>query len=875
MKKINYYFTLGFVFFITLGVNAGNLKVTGYFPSYRATTNVSAQCAMLTDIIFSFINPNSTGNLIKTNTDATFGFDENKFIIVRDAASSNGTNLWLALGGADDSGIRTARLNDINANSTYRTTLATELVTYANANGCYGVSIDHEFPVGSTNITNHLAFLQALHTAILASTNVNLKVAVAVGGEYAGVANHLGYVDNSLFSTNANLVDEWHVMAYDMPVPNGTGYDANSHSSLNDARGTMEGWNTKGVPYNKMLLGVPFYARSSSNRANTLEYNNLGGTKSTNFGQDSYGTWYYNGCPTIQSKMELAYTTKQSMGILIWDLGQDFAPSDPYSLLKCINDKKAVMCPVPKPNMGADKGFCAPNTVTLNPGVPASAGRTFAWYKNNVLQVETTTTLAVSSAGTYRVKITEGSCYAEDEIIIVAGSPFTTTGASGCNGDNLILTVNNPDGAKTYDWYDAAISGTKKGSGTTYSQVFNSNTTLYVEEKATGVNTYTGAIQTYGDVELLGGQFQAMPYNNSYRGQRITVLADLTVKYVRIYVSHAAGASGKIRVLKAVDNSLITESSTFTYATKTSTGSGYDIVDLAVNFALTTGDYFIYPECTSGTLGFGANKGQAFTQSGVFEVEKNSYVDWSPGGTATFLTSEKNDAAHVHYGSLFKIVIETGANASCGRTAATATTVSCAAPVVAITKPTSNQNFPFDGNPINLAATVTSNLGIASVSFEIWDGVTKLATIVPSQNVSTFSATWTPTTWYSSRKYTLKAIATDTKTPTAQVTNATVDFIVVSSTSTSELIPVTVSQVNLYPNPSSSNLNVNVSAAKAGAATISVYDLAGRTLFTSTQTISIGANISSVDVNSLASGSYILNVTMNGETVNKSFSVVK
>ena len=224
---------------------------------------------------------------------------------------------------------------------------------------------------------------------------------------------------------------------------------------------------------------------------------------------------------------------------------------------------------------------------------------------------------------------------------------------------------------------------------------------------------------------------------------------------------------------------------------------------------------------------------------------------------------------------MFKIVIETGANASCGRTAATATTTSCAAPSVTITKPTTNQDFPFDNNPINLEASVTSGLGLASVSFEIWDGVTKLATIVPSQSNSTYSATWTPTTWYSSRTYTLKVIATDTKTPTAQTTNATVNFTVTSGVGIETITPVVVSQVNLYPNPSSSSLNVNVSAAKAGLATISVYDLAGRTLFTTTQSISVGENISSVDVNSLASGSYILNVTMNGETVNKSFSVVK
>jgi hypothetical protein len=36
-----------------------------------------------------------------------------------------------------------------------------------------------------------------------------------------------------------------------------------------------------------------------------------------------------------------------------------------------------------------------------------------------------------------------------------------------------------------------------------------------------------------------------------------------------------------------------------------------------------------------------------------------------------------------------------------------------------------------------------------------------------------------------------------------------------------------------------------------------------------------GKNLSTVDVSSLAAGSYLLNISVNGETVNKAFSVVK
>ncbi len=858
-------------FFLSLYSYAGNLKVTGYFPSYRATTNVAAQCAYLTDIIYSFINPSTTGSLIKTSSgDANFDFDASKFTVVKDAAAAKGTNLWLALGGADASGLRSARLSSVCSNSTYRTTLATELVAYANSFGCYGISIDWEFPTSSADKSNHLALLQAIHTAILASSNVNLKVALAVGGEYAGTTNHLGYADASLFSTNASLVDEWHVMAYDMPAPNGTPYDANNHSSLADAQGSMEGWNGKGVPYSKMLLGLPFYARSSTSRSTTLEYNNLGGTASTNYSQDNYGTYYYNGCPTLQSKIDLAYTTKQAMGVMIWDLGQDFAPSNQYSLLSCINTKKTSLCPVPKPNLGADRGFCSPNTVTLDPGVPSSTGRTFSWYKDNVLLgSETGITLVVSAAGTYKVHIAEGTCYAEDEVIIVAGSPFTTTGASGCSGDNLTLTVNNPTNGKTYDWYDASVSGTKVATGTSVSQIFNSTTTWYVEEKASGVNTYTSSAQTYSDIVTLGGVFWAQG-TDSYRGQRITVSADLTVKSVRVYVSQASGATFKIRVLKSVDNSLVAETSTFTYATATVSGDGYTIEDINVGLALTPGDYFIYPELSSGVIGFGANKGLAFTQSGVFDVEANSYVDWSGGGTATFLTSEKTDASHIHYGCLFKIVIETGANASCGRTAATATVVTCGPPSITIVKPTSNQDFPFDGNAIALEATITDEGSVASRTFEIYDGNTLLSTITTSANGSTFTGSWTATTWYSSHTYTLKVSATDNSNNTS---TASVDFTVTSGLGVNEIS--VVNAVNLYPNPSSENVNVTVSATKVGMATITVYDLTGRVVYSASQNLSAGNNLSSINVANFNAGAYLLNISANGETMNKTFTVVK
>jgi len=854
--------TLCLVFFVALGANAGNAKVVGYFPSYRATTNVAAQCSKLTDIIFSFINPNTDGTLITNNPgDATFGFDMNKYIIVRDAANSAGTNLWLSLGGADNSDLRASRLSSVCQNATYRNNLATALVNFAtnSSTSCYGLSIDWEFPKDATARTAHKDFMILLDQKIAASSNPNLKVAIAVGGETYGTINHTQYIDASFFSTNAGLVDEWHIMAYDFP----TSYDANNHSSLSNAQASMEGWNGKGVPYSKMVLGVPFYARGISNRSLEAKYNDWT-PSNTLYTGDVNGSYSYNGINTLKSKIDLA-VNKGSMGILIWDLGQDLAPSHQYSLLGGIDAYILTLCNIPKPNLGPDKGFCAPNALTLDPSVPTAVGRTFAWYKDNVLiNGQTGTTYSASAAGTYKVVISQGvGCTKEDEIVVVAGSPFTTTGSNGCSGTTLSMTVNNPSVGKTYDWYDQAVGGTKVGTGTTLSQVFNATTTYYVEEKASGVVTYNSSTST-------------VPANYAWNGSTdlpradfMTVLTDLTIKSVRVFANGPSGATFKIRVLKASDNTLVSETSTITVNPDgTKQSWEYTLQDVTVNLTLVPGEYFITAAVTAGSLAmkFGPTPATGTNEAGVYTIGDHCHTNFGGG----FLKTETTEGSYINAGQLYKYVIETGANASCGRTAATVTTITCGPPVITITKPTSNQDFPFDNNPINLEATVTDEGSVSSVSFEIWDGGTKLATITPNASGSTYSGTWTPTTWYTSKQYTLKVIAVDNNSNSS---NSTVNFTVTSGNSVNEV--VSVNNVTVFPNPSTDNMNVSVELAKGGQATIVVRDLAGRTIYSAVQSMNSGNNVSSVDVSSLAAGSYLLNVTVNGENINKTFSVIK
>ena len=117
-----------FVVAVFFSSHAQNVRVLGYFPQYRGTSGV--QYDKLTDIAYSFINPNSNGSL-KTSGysgDRVFGFDMTKFTTIKDGCANAGTNLWIALGGADDAHLRDNRLNSVSGNSSRRNKLSEDLV---------------------------------------------------------------------------------------------------------------------------------------------------------------------------------------------------------------------------------------------------------------------------------------------------------------------------------------------------------------------------------------------------------------------------------------------------------------------------------------------------------------------------------------------------------------------------------------------------------------------------------------------------------------------------------------------------------------------------------------------------------------------------
>jgi GH18 family chitinase len=137
-----------------------------------------------------------------------------------------------------------------------------------------------------------------------------LTAAVVANGEHTGQ-----YIERIAFEQ----LDFLNIMAYDEN-------DAN-HSSIDYAKASIDYWHERGVPREKIILGVPFYARPS-----WASYSRYVEADAENACRDQADNNYYNGMATIRSKA--AYSNSISCGVMIWELSQD--TRDDTSLLRTI-----------------------------------------------------------------------------------------------------------------------------------------------------------------------------------------------------------------------------------------------------------------------------------------------------------------------------------------------------------------------------------------------------------------------------------------------------------------------------------------------------------------------------------------------------------
>ena len=298
---------------ITIFTYSQTAKVVGYLPTYRFSASTQIDYCKLTHLNLCFANPDSEGNIVMPDISS----------VIADAKNDNpDIVICISLAGA---GLTSEQVNDwsnlIDA-AANRPAFISKIVDYVLANNLDGVDVDLEWGLVTSGYSDFVVELDA-------ALNTHNKI-------------HTVAFPNQTLYSNVNeaaleAFDFINIMSYDATGPWNPS-SPGQHSSYNFASNGINFWkNTVGISGTRLTLGVPFYGYDfvNSSTVNAFTYASMVDDNQSYADQDNVGTAYYNGRPTIGSKVDLA--NDEVGGIMIWELGQD--SFDQYSLLTTIHEK--------------------------------------------------------------------------------------------------------------------------------------------------------------------------------------------------------------------------------------------------------------------------------------------------------------------------------------------------------------------------------------------------------------------------------------------------------------------------------------------------------------------------------------------------------
>lgn len=264
------------------------MKVVGYMPSWDGDMS-DIQYDKLTHINYSFLLPNSDGTLRDID-------EPSKLQRLVSLGHAEGVLIQIAIGGwndGDDSAFEVLAQSAVT-----RTRFVNNVMSFVETYDLDGVDMDWEYPNPGASADNYELLITELAAALHSEGKILTAAVVALGWTGGGVKS-------SLFDD----FDFLNIMAYD-------GGGTNGHSPYSYAVSSLNYWLDRGLPAEKAVLGVPYYARPS-----WQPYRSKINANAANICRDSDGSDFWNGIPTIREKAELART--RAAGVMTWELSQD------------------------------------------------------------------------------------------------------------------------------------------------------------------------------------------------------------------------------------------------------------------------------------------------------------------------------------------------------------------------------------------------------------------------------------------------------------------------------------------------------------------------------------------------------------------------
>ena len=246
----------------------------------------------LTHINYSFLTPKADG---------TFNPINNSWKLKQIVATAHQHNVRVSISvggwGWDK------QFEELAANPETRAAFVHNLTAFIHEYQLDGSDIDWEYPDAGQSSQNFLALIMELRAAM---PDKLLTTAVVSYGDDNGIG---------VSSESFELFDFVNIMTYDGP----------DHGSMQQFEQGLAYWSARGLPKEKIVMGIPFYSHVKESSADGMTYAKLVQNDPTAAQVDEfdyYGiTQIYNGIPTIQAKTKIAM--QQARGVMFWALDHD------------------------------------------------------------------------------------------------------------------------------------------------------------------------------------------------------------------------------------------------------------------------------------------------------------------------------------------------------------------------------------------------------------------------------------------------------------------------------------------------------------------------------------------------------------------------
>jgi GH18 family chitinase len=175
-----------------------------------------------------------------------------------------------------------------------------------------GINLDCLTPVNQQEANDYLQFLAELSTAFQKQ-----KQAGSSSSFQLSITLHPGqYLPTKAYE----FVDRLLIMTYDMPSSSG------HHASMDTVKRVIDGFLENQAPADKMVLGIPAYARDAENPGEVKTFSEIVDELKPSSLDDlevkRWGNYPFDSPSVVQEKT--AYAREKGLaGVFLWEIGQD------------------------------------------------------------------------------------------------------------------------------------------------------------------------------------------------------------------------------------------------------------------------------------------------------------------------------------------------------------------------------------------------------------------------------------------------------------------------------------------------------------------------------------------------------------------------